>query len=351
MQFVKNALAAQDERTLFKQAARGRARLPDHAQVVQGADPAQLPQHDLLRQRRLRHRGRRAHLLRHRPPRLRRRRASPLRAGAGAGGGRADRRHGRLAERLRPAREPRGGRQAPRARAPADGRAGLHHARAAAGGAADVAADQQGHPAAGRGHALPVLHLLGQAAGRRQARRRPGGRPARVRGRPDGPDDARLAAPGRRRAGGRGVAALRGRPARLARRDQERHRRGARDGRRRRLLDRAVQPRDAGPAPARLRVQAVRARPGARQRHLARLHLGLAQDVALRHAQEGQVHRGVRGQQLRGRLRRRAQPAQRDDVLRQRRLRAGRHQGRHAQDRAASRAGWASARPSRATSR
>ena len=44
-------------------------------------------------------------------------------------------------------------------------------------------------------------------------------------------------------------------------------------------------------------------------------------------------------------------PAQRDDVLRQRGLRAGRHQGRHAQDRAASRAGWASARRSRTTSR
>ena len=37
-----------------------------------------------------------------------------------AGRGRADRRHGRLAERLRPAPAPRGRRQAPRARAPAD---------------------------------------------------------------------------------------------------------------------------------------------------------------------------------------------------------------------------------------
>ena len=48
------------------EAARGRARVPDHAQVVQGADPAQLPQHDLLRQRRLRDRVGRAHVLRQR---------------------------------------------------------------------------------------------------------------------------------------------------------------------------------------------------------------------------------------------------------------------------------------------
>ena len=46
------------------EAARGRAGLPPHAQVVQGADPAQLPEHDLLRQRRLRDRVGRAHLLR-----------------------------------------------------------------------------------------------------------------------------------------------------------------------------------------------------------------------------------------------------------------------------------------------
>ena len=66
----------------LQQAPRGRARLPDHAQVVQGADPAQLPQHDLLRQRRLRDRVGRAHLLRQRPPRLRRARPAALRAGA-----------------------------------------------------------------------------------------------------------------------------------------------------------------------------------------------------------------------------------------------------------------------------
>ena len=99
-QFVKNALAAQDDRTRLPEAARGRARLPAHAQVVQGADPAQLPQHDLLRQRRLRDRVGRADLLRQpttpaattdgAPPC-----ASQLRAARGG----AARRHGRLAER------------------------------------------------------------------------------------------------------------------------------------------------------------------------------------------------------------------------------------------------------------
>ena len=59
------------------------------------------------------------------------------------------------------------------------------------------------HPAPGRGHRLPVLHVLGQAAGRRQARRRPGGRAQGVRGRADRPDDARRPAPGGGRAGRR----------------------------------------------------------------------------------------------------------------------------------------------------
>ena len=40
------------------EAARGRARLPPRAQVVEGEDPHRVPEHDLLRQRRLRDRGR-----------------------------------------------------------------------------------------------------------------------------------------------------------------------------------------------------------------------------------------------------------------------------------------------------
>ncbi len=66
MQLVKFAMAAENERTALQQAARGRARLRDHAQVDQGGDPPDLPQHDLLRQRRLRHRVGGPHLLRQR---------------------------------------------------------------------------------------------------------------------------------------------------------------------------------------------------------------------------------------------------------------------------------------------
>ncbi len=51
--------------------------------------------------------------------------------------------------------------------------------------------------------------------------------------------------------------------------------------------------------------------------------------------QEGQVHRVLRRQQLRGRLRRDPHAAHGDDVLRQLRLRPARRQDRHAQDRAA----------------
>ena len=63
-QFVKTALAAQDQRTILQKAARGRAGLPPHAQVVEGEDPHRVPELDLLRQRRVRDRVGRAHVLR-----------------------------------------------------------------------------------------------------------------------------------------------------------------------------------------------------------------------------------------------------------------------------------------------
>ena len=69
---VREDLARRRERAHgLPEAARGRARLPPHAQVVQGADPPQLPELDLLRQRRLRDRVGRADLLRLQPRRLR----------------------------------------------------------------------------------------------------------------------------------------------------------------------------------------------------------------------------------------------------------------------------------------
>jgi len=50
---IKNALQAQSHRTIFREAARGRPRLPALSQVVQGKDLTPT-QHDLLRQRCLR---------------------------------------------------------------------------------------------------------------------------------------------------------------------------------------------------------------------------------------------------------------------------------------------------------
>ena len=55
-QFVKNAENQQQQPHGLREAPRGRAGLPPDAQVVEGEDPHRVPQHDLLRQRRLRHR-------------------------------------------------------------------------------------------------------------------------------------------------------------------------------------------------------------------------------------------------------------------------------------------------------
>ena len=128
-----------------------------------------------------------------------------------------------------------------------------------------------------------VLHVAGQAAGRRPARRRPAGR-AGVRGRPEGPDDARPRAPARRRAARSSAWLPRPRrPARVAGRDRQQDRRGAGDGRRRRLQRRR---------PFNLATQGQRQpgssfKPfvladGAQAGHLARLGVGVAAKLVVR---------------------------------------------------------------------
>ncbi len=77
------------------EAARGRARVPPHARVVEGEDPQQLPEHDLLRERRLRPRGGRADVLPAQPSGLRRARRQALRLRPAAGRGGAAGRDGR----------------------------------------------------------------------------------------------------------------------------------------------------------------------------------------------------------------------------------------------------------------
>ena len=94
----------------LREAQGGGARLPARPQVVEGQDRHGLPEHRLLRQRRLRDRGRRADLLRPRrqPRRLRDAGARTVRAAAPAlGGGAAGRDHPEP-HRLEPDDPPRG---------------------------------------------------------------------------------------------------------------------------------------------------------------------------------------------------------------------------------------------------
>ena len=103
---VRQERAAGADRPLaLPEAEGGGARLPARAQVDQGQDPHPVPEHGLLRRGRLRHRVRRARLLRLGPPGLR----AALRRRPGPGGGGAAGRHDRLALGLQPGAEPRRG--------------------------------------------------------------------------------------------------------------------------------------------------------------------------------------------------------------------------------------------------
>ena len=106
------------------------------------------------------------------------------------------------------------------------------------------------------------------------ARRRPAGRAAGVRGRAEGPDDDRLAAAAGRREGVNAwLPDPAGPRASLVAIDNNDGEVRAMVGGHDYSID-AVQPRHAGPAPARLVVQAVRARRGAASRASARARPG-----------------------------------------------------------------------------
>ena len=66
-QFVKNALSQRGPPHDLREAQGGGARLPAEPPVAEERDPRRVPQHRLLRQRRARHRGGGARLLRQRP--------------------------------------------------------------------------------------------------------------------------------------------------------------------------------------------------------------------------------------------------------------------------------------------
>ena len=118
-QFVKNGLE-RDQKTIAPQGARGGVRVAARALegLAQEADPDGVPEHDLLRERRLRRATGCADVL---PPR----RPEPDDPRGGASG-----RHPRRPEPLRPGHEPEGRADAARARAESDARAVDDHARA-----------------------------------------------------------------------------------------------------------------------------------------------------------------------------------------------------------------------------
>ena len=245
-QFVKNAYLT-SQKSIGRKLGRGRARLAARAAVVEGPDPDLVPEHRLLRQRRLRRRAGLAHLL---PPQRRDDEAG--------GGGAARRRSPRTRARATRSRTRRHAKERRNLVLGAPLLAGLPDAEPVRELARlpDARSPTTVNLPSTQGVAAPYFanyvkdqlvdqlrpgpHVRRRAARDDDARRRPAaGRarrdqvgPAAERHRPDG-DDGRA-----RRALGR----------------------GARDGRRRELPQEPVQPRDAGRAAARLVVQAVRAR-------------------------------------------------------------------------------------------
>ena len=238
--------------TIGPQAARGGARLAARAEVDEGKDPDRLPEHDLLRQRRLRRRAGVPGLLRPR----REDDVNPAEAALLAG----------IPEDpslYDPVAHPK-----PRVRA-ATSCSGRCSTRAYLDRGAVPRAALQGADAEPGGVGC----------------RRPRGRPRRTSPttsptsscsstRPRGVyggglrvthDDRPRAAEARARRDREGAAAV-DRPDGRARDDRRAHRRGARDGRRPQLPPEPVQPRDAGRAAAGVVVQAVRARGGAARR-------------------------------------------------------------------------------------
>ena len=232
---------------------------------------------------------------------------------------------------------------APQPRPAADARAGPDHRAedlsTAASEALPAPHDIQPPDGRARRHPYFTTWVRQQLVDRFGARRA-------LRGRPESQTTLDLRPAGRRRR--RAIDELPGQPdaaVRGARGDRQRHGRGPRDGRRPRLQRAAVQPRHAGPAPARLGVQALHAGHGARPAASARARSG-------RRASASSTSPGRRARvfvvnNFEGNYSGVADARRRPDDLRQRGLRRGRPPGRDEADRAHGRAGWASARRSR----
>ena len=268
-------------------------------------DPAGVPEHDLLRQRRLRCPAGGAHLL---PAR---------RQGPDAARGGAARRDSRRSDPVRPGHQPERGSEAAATRPPRDVRGVADHRAAAPAGECRPAARPRQGPAARHRRTGPALRQLRQAAADRRVRADEG-----VRGRPPCPDDdrPRAAADGPRR--DLEVADQARRPLGRARRDRPTRRRRPRHDRRQQLPQEPVQPGGAGRPPAGLVVQALRARDRAAPGHLAgdALRVGAAVDRPRR--------QGLGRRQLRRHLLREHRPGEGDDRVGQLRLRAADAAGR-----------------------
>ncbi len=259
-------------------------------------------------------------------------RTQPVRQGAQARGGRADRRRRGQPDGLRPRRPSAGGPGAAQPRA-------QEHVRPGAAAAARVPRRAHpGPPGADRHQAAhgqdqgAVLHDLGAPAARRPVRR-----PQGVRGRPEGQDDARPRAPGRRpRTRSTSTWPTRRgrrppwwpsttRPARCARWSA-----GATTRR-----GRSTSPPRASASPARRSSRSSSPRRSRRATAPGSLWPSRKRDLHRPgHPGQGEVRR----QQLREQVRGHPDARRRPDLLRQLRLLGGRHLRRDEEDRGAGRA-------------
>ena len=251
-QFIKNAFTGQ-QRSFGRKLQGGGARVAARAAVAEGPDPDRVPEHDLLRERRLRDRAGGRGVL----PRAR------VRALAAAGG--TARRHPVRPDALRPGHAPELRPRAPEPRAQRHAGPAGHHGGPvpALRSTAPLPRPQDIQLPGTQGPAPYFTNYVKQLLVDRYGTGRVFGGGLQVRTSID------LNLQQIARAGDREVAAVEQRAVRGARRDRPARRARAGHVRRAELQGEPVQPRRPGRAAARLGVQAVRARGRAQAGDLA----------------------------------------------------------------------------------
>ena len=217
------------------------------------------------------------------------------------------------ADRLQPGAQPARRARAARRGAGEDGQAGMDRAEPGAAGASPRPRARPRPRLLRQAPALLLRLRRGQAARRLRREHGAQGRPARLH------DDPPAAAGGGRRSDGVGAPLL-GRPRLRPRLDRPAQRRDRGDGDQHRLRRQQVQPRRAGPPPARLDLQDVRADDGAEAGDRPLQHLLRLQAPRPEPAEVGPLG----SQHRRPRLPGAGQPAAGDGRLRQHRLRPAR---------------------------